>query len=1271
MRHSFTRSRRGGTARIGAVIERFEVRCLLTTLPTGFAENPFVSGLNQPTAMEIAPDGRIFVTEQTGALRVIKDGQLLATPFATFDVDSFFERGLLGIAFDPDFATNQFLYVYYTVNGAEKHNRVSRLTANGDLMVPGSEQVILELNTLNAGNHNGGAIHFGIDGKLYIATGDNAVGANAQSLSNLLGKILRINSDGTIPEDNPFYATATGDNRAIWAYGLRNPFTFAFNPGTSRMMINDVGQSRWEEINAGITGSNYGWPSTEGPTTNPNFRAPIFAYPHGGSDPNISGTAITGGVFYSPQTATFPAEFVGDYFFADYGNRWIRRLDLSTNSVSAFATSVNKAVVDLKVTPAGDLLVLQYDFGSTGIVTRIGAVSTAPSVTQDPEDAATSIGGSAEFTVTATGAEPLSYQWQRNEIDIPNANSSILLLADVQAIDDGALFRCVVTNDGGSDVSNSATLTVTSNRVPVPVILTPASGSRYRAGDLLTFSGSATDPDEGQLPATMLSWRIDFHHDTHSHPFFPETSGISSGEVTIPTTGETATNVFYRITLTATDSSGVTTSTTRDITPMLVSQSLDANVPGVALTLDDQPFNQGQSFSSVVGVVRSIATTAAQTINSQTYQFVRWSDGGTLNHDVTAPARTNALVAIFRRLSDSDPVVASFSATNGTLTITSNSASNVTVGIQSGNILVRNHGVGVTSLGNLPAAQVKRIALIGSDADDKFDLTAINASVFPALTQIVGDLGEGDDFVTSVANWSGASSLLGGAGRDTLVGGNGADLLLGDSDQDYLYGGGGMDTLVGAEGDDTLRGGGGNDLLDGGSGNDLLLEAGDADFVLTVSAMTGRDSDSIRSTERAQITGGPGDNLLDASGFGSRVTLIGSGGNDTLRGGGGNDMLWGDDFSINGSAGNDMVLAGGGNDTVLGGGGNDNLNGQNGNDSIIGENGDDVVVGGAGLDILAGGAGNDFLSGQTEAGLLLGGEGSDTLLGNTANDTLYGEQGDDLVIGGGGADWLLGAAGADSLNGGAGADTLQGDLGNDTIDGGADFDRINEVFDTDVTIVGITITSVNLGADAVAAVERIQISGGSANNFFDARQATVPVFLAGSIGNDTLLGGSKADGIVGGDGDDVLSGGGGNDVLEGSAGTDYVFEQADTNFTINGVTLTSSATGSDTPTTVERIVLIGGISANKLDATLVTIPVVLIGGRGNDTLLGGSQSDTLSGGNRNDSTVAGSDGVDSLNGGSGGADVLENDPADTLVLGAGDTTITDVFTQMPSWVDAL
>ena len=232
-----------------------------TRLPPRFSETAIIpSGLVRPTTMAFAPDGRLFIAEQGGRLRIYKNGELLSTPAVRLGVNSLGERGLLGIAFDPDFETNQHLYLYYTTGTAPIRNRVSRFTMSGDTVVGGSEHRLIQMEPLEASNHNGGAIHFGTDGKLYIAVGENAMQEFAQQLNTLKGKMLRLNPDGTIPTDNPFYTSRRGKLRAIWARGLRNPFTFAVQPGSGRIFINDVGQSDFEEINEGRRGANYGWP---------------------------------------------------------------------------------------------------------------------------------------------------------------------------------------------------------------------------------------------------------------------------------------------------------------------------------------------------------------------------------------------------------------------------------------------------------------------------------------------------------------------------------------------------------------------------------------------------------------------------------------------------------------------------------------------------------------------------------------------------------------------------------------------------------------------------------------------------------------------------------------------------------------------------------------------------------------------------------------------------------------------------------------------------
>ncbi|MEP6820167.1 MAG: PQQ-dependent sugar dehydrogenase [bacterium] len=365
-----------------AMLSPVEIKA--ATLPTNFVESQFASGFASPTAMAFAPDGRLFVCQQGGQLRVFKNGALLATPFVTLTVNSSGERGLLGVAFDPNFATNNFIYVYYTATTPAIHNRVSRFTANGDVALAGSELAILDLENLGATNHNGGAIHFGPDGMLYVAVGENANSANSQSLSNRLGKILRINSDGTIPANPTTFpgiaGSPSGVNQAIWAVGLRNPFTFTFNPSSGRMFINDVGQSTWEEIDDGIAGSNYGWSICEGfcAPPNANFRDPLFEYGHGSTA--TTGCAITGGAFYNPTTVNFPSDYVGKYFYAEFCTGWIRRFDPGTGTDTAFATAISSPV-DLIVTSDGSLFYLARGTGSVFRVRFNGPTSTFGEVT--------------------------------------------------------------------------------------------------------------------------------------------------------------------------------------------------------------------------------------------------------------------------------------------------------------------------------------------------------------------------------------------------------------------------------------------------------------------------------------------------------------------------------------------------------------------------------------------------------------------------------------------------------------------------------------------------------------------------------------------------------------------------------------------------------------------------------------------------------------------------------------------------------------------------
>ncbi len=434
------------------------------------------TGLTTPTQMQFAPDGRLFVAEQNGGLRVIDtSGTLLPTPFTTVTTTTVGERGLLGIAFDPNFLTNGYVYVLYTVTTPTIHNRISRFTAdplNPNQAQAASEQIIFEMDTVDGTNHNGGAMHFGSDGNLYVATGDSqggATGLNAQMLTNTHGKILRINPDGTIPTDNPFYASTTGIHRAIWALGLRNPFTFAFQPGTNRMFINDVGEGNWEEINEGVAGANFGWPYFE--ADDPGLVAPVpggFTYnsPMHTYATGVGGTcAITGGTFYNDTVFQYPTSYLGDYFFGDFCAGTVTEYDTASNTPIAFYDSLGFGVVDIKTSPAGEIYYLTR--GSGGAVYRL-PYNGAPQIVQNPQSIAVDSGTPATFTCLGTGGANLQYQWQVGGVNIPGATSASYTTPTTANADDGNQYACVVTNAGfGSVTSTPATLTVNPQAVPV------------------------------------------------------------------------------------------------------------------------------------------------------------------------------------------------------------------------------------------------------------------------------------------------------------------------------------------------------------------------------------------------------------------------------------------------------------------------------------------------------------------------------------------------------------------------------------------------------------------------------------------------------------------------------------------------------------------------------------------------------------------------------------------------------------------------------------
>lgn len=316
-----------------------------TALPAGFTRVALGSGLSGPTAMDFWGN-KIYVSEKGGAIRIIREnGTLKPAPFHTLSVNTLSERGLLGIALSPNFGSDRIMYVYYTTGtGAKKYsgspeNRVSRLkkSKNG----PIKEKILLDHIPSTNGNHNGGDIHIGFDGKLWISVGESGCCPNdAQGLTTVRGKILRINLDGTIPSDNPFFNTPNA-RQETWAYGFRNPWRFAMRQSNQSYVVADVGSGTWEEIDSLGEGNNYGWPMYEGPCPSSNLACnpntvdyagtvpPIHWYNHGGA--GEVGNVIAGGVF-AENANNYPAPYAGAYFYGDTGGDWVNVITLDGNN---------------------------------------------------------------------------------------------------------------------------------------------------------------------------------------------------------------------------------------------------------------------------------------------------------------------------------------------------------------------------------------------------------------------------------------------------------------------------------------------------------------------------------------------------------------------------------------------------------------------------------------------------------------------------------------------------------------------------------------------------------------------------------------------------------------------------------------------------------------------------------------------------------------------------------------------------------------------------
>jgi hypothetical protein len=514
-------------------------------------------------------------------------------------------------------------------------------------------------------------MHFGPDGKLYVAVGENSNAANAQNLDTYHGKLLRINKDGSVPSDNPF-PTGSEQRRRVWAFGLRNPFSFSIDSQSGKILINDVGGNLWEEINdATEGGKNFGWPMTEGNFDEiefPDLINPLYAYAHGTGDG--VGCAITGGTFFTPATTNYPATYNGRYFFQDNCNSWLNTLTISGSSTarSPFATGIAGNSLNITAGPDGNLYFLSRS--GQALYKIVYNNSTPLTITNHPADASVAVGQQVAFSVTVLGTPPITYQWQKNGVDIPNATSANYSISQAATSDSGQ-YRVIISNTGGSLISNPATLSVLSNELPMAEITTPLDGTTYVAGTTMEFSGQGTDAEDGLLPARSHSWEINFHHNDHKHDQ-PAIDGITSGAFDIPNEGETSDNVWYRIILTVTDASGLKAKDSIDIFPLKSTLMFETVPPGLQILLDGQPFNTPDSVLSVEGILRNLDAPTLQTVNGASYRFASWSHGGLKNQTIATPSDDVTYTATFMQVENTKSFYRAINLNGDSLSIEGN-----------------------------------------------------------------------------------------------------------------------------------------------------------------------------------------------------------------------------------------------------------------------------------------------------------------------------------------------------------------------------------------------------------------------------------------------------------------------------------------------------------------------------------------------------------------------------------------------------------------------
>ncbi|MGI8910976.1 MAG: PQQ-dependent sugar dehydrogenase, partial [Rubrobacteraceae bacterium] len=677
------------------------------TLPAGFTDG-LVASVASPTALAFTPDVRMLITTQTRRLLIYQNGTLRGTALdISSRVCSNSERGLLGIAVDPDFASNQYIYVYYTY---KKHgvceqntsmspvNRVSRFTMTGD--TAGGEQVLVDNIPSPNGNHNAGDVHFGKDGYLYISVGDGGcdyagnsgcAGENDASRDKhvLVGKVLRITRNGGIPETNPYAATggvcaAAGRTtngtqcKETFASGLRNPFRMAFDPDTTdatdatgtSFFINDVGQNAWEEIDRGASGVDYGWNVREGFCANGstrNCRATPEAVVNGITDPihayshSTGCSSVTGGAFV-PDASNWPAQYDGSYLYGDYVCG--RMFNLTPRSGGGFDRTTflsglgRGGPTTMTFGPYGGNQALYYTtYTGGGEVRRIAyadgnRVPTAIIEGEQLWDETLKVEFDGSSSSDPDDDTPLTYIWDFGDGTTPETITDSATSHTYAR--SGKRIATLQVRDSRGALSDPYTVEVfPGNTPPVPAVTAPGADYRFRVGSQVGLSGAATDPEDSTVQGTSLKWEVLRHHNaSHAHPY---DSGIGGRiNVTAPPPEDlSSTGVGNNLEakLTATDSEGLRKTVSRRLEPRRVNVTFRTAPVRLGLIVNGTRFRAPRTLLSWHGYgLRVEAPRRAKSVSGRRWAFKSWSDGRSRQHVILTPAFGATYTARYKRL---------------------------------------------------------------------------------------------------------------------------------------------------------------------------------------------------------------------------------------------------------------------------------------------------------------------------------------------------------------------------------------------------------------------------------------------------------------------------------------------------------------------------------------------------------------------------------------------------------------------------------------------